>query len=71
MPAAATPINEKLDGICRRQQGRFMDHLEETKQSTPKLEADVRRLFGFIFSDVKQALQETCPEAENVYSSKR
>ena len=63
--AADTPaINERLDGICRRQQARFMDHLRDTRQSTPQLEADVQRVFGFIFADVKSAVRELSKEAD-------
>ena len=64
--AADTPaINERLDRICKRQQARFMDHLRDTRQSTPQLEADVQRVFGFIFSDVKSAVRELSKEAQN------
>ena len=64
--AADTPaINERLDGICRRQQARFMDHLRDTRQATPRLEADVMRVFGFIFSDVKSAVREHSTETHN------
>ena len=71
MPATAPAINERLDGICKRQTARFLDHLEATRQSTPRLETDIKRVFGFIFSDVKQALQETCPEAPNANAEPR
>lgn len=67
----APAINERLDGICKRQTARFLDHLEATRQSTPRLETDIKRVFGFIFSDVKQALQENCPEAPNAHSEPR
>jgi hypothetical protein len=65
MPAPTPAINERLDGICRRQQARFMDHLRDTRQATPRLEADVMRVFGFIFSDVKSAVRELSKEAQN------
>ena len=66
--AADTPaptVEARLDRICRRQQARFMDHLRDTRQATPRLEADVMRVFGFIFSDVKSAVRELSKEAQN------
>ncbi|MDD2241373.1 MAG: hypothetical protein PHI93_12060 [Kiritimatiellae bacterium] len=71
MPAPTPAINERLDGICKRQTARFLDHLEATRQTTPRLEADIKRVFGFVFSDVKQALQENCPEASNANAEPR
>jgi len=65
--AADTPaptVEARLDRICRRQQARFMDHLRDTRQATPRLEADVMRVFGFIFSDVKSAVRELSKEAD-------
>lgn len=71
MPAPAPAINERLDGICKRQTARFLDHLKATRQTTPRLEADIKRVFGFVFSDIKQALQENCPEASNANAEPR
>lgn len=68
---AAPTVEARLDRICKRQQARFLDHLRDTRQSTPRLEADIKRVFGFVFSDVKQALQENCPEAPNAHSEPR
>lgn len=65
MSAPAPTVEARLDRICRRQQARFMDHLRDTRQSTPQLEADVQRVFGFIFSDVKSAVRELSKEAQN------
>ena len=42
-----------------------LDHLRDTRQSTPQLEADVQRVFGFIFADVKSAVRELSKEAQN------
>lgn len=60
---SAAPVDAKLDSICRRQTARFLDHLRASNQATPKLESDVRRVFGFIFRDVKSAMREHSPEA--------
>ena len=65
MTAPAPTVEARLDRICRRQQARFMDHLRDTRQATPQLEADVQRVFGFIFSDVKSAVRELSKEAQN------
>ena len=65
MPAPAPTVEARLDRICKRQQARFLDHLRDTRQSTPQLEADVQRVFGFIFSDVKSAVREHSKEAQN------
>ncbi len=65
MSAPAPTVEARLDRICRRQQARFMDHLRDTRQSTPQLEADVQRVFGFIFADVKSAVREHSKEAQN------
>ena len=65
MSAPAPTVEARLDRICRRQQARFMDHLRDTRQSTPQLEADVQRVFGFIFADVKSAVRELSKEAQN------
>jgi hypothetical protein len=51
-------VMERIDAIAKRQTARFLDHLRDTRQATPRLEADVMRVFGFIFSDVKQAIKE-------------
>lgn len=69
--AAAAPIEDRLDSICKRQTARFLDYLEATRQATPRLETDIKRVFGFVFSDIKQALQETCPEAKNAQAEIR
>jgi predicted aldo/keto reductase-like oxidoreductase len=68
---SAAPIEARLDSICKRQTARFLDHLEATRQSTPRLETDVKRLFGFVFSDIKQALQEECKEANHAQPAKQ
>ena len=61
--ATAAPIEVRLDSICKRQTARFLDHLRASNQATPKLESDVRRVFGFIFTDIKSAVREHSPEA--------
>ena len=61
----APAVEARLDRICKRQQARFMDHLRDTRQSTPQLEADVQRVFGFIFADVKSAVREHSTETHN------
>ncbi len=71
MSAPAPTVEARLDRICKRQTARFLDHLEATRQSTPRLEADIKRVFGFVFSDIKQALQENCPEASNANAEPR
>lgn len=60
---SAAPVDAKLDSICRRQTARFLDHLRASNQATPKLESDVKRVFGFIFTDIKSAVREHFPEA--------
>ena len=71
MPAAATPINERLDAICKRQQARFLDHLRDTRQATPRLETDVSRFIAFIFGDVKAIIHEQSPEAAHAHADAR
>ena len=64
-PAPAPAVEARLDRICKRQQARFMDHLRDTRQATPRLEADVTRVFGFIFADVKTCIREHSTETHN------
>ena len=61
--STAAAVEARLDSIAKRQQARFLDHLRETRQATPRLESDVIRFVGFIFSDVKTAVHEPSPEA--------
>lgn len=68
-PSAA--VDAKLDSICKRQTARFLDHLEATRQSTPRLETDIKRMFCFVFSDIRQALQEECKEASHAQPAKQ
>jgi len=63
--APAPTVEARLDRICKRQQARFLDHLRDTRQSTPQLEADVTRVFGFIFADVKTCIREHYTETHN------
>lgn len=65
MSAPTATVEARLDRICRRQQARFLDHLRDTRQSTPQLEADVTRLFTFVFSDVKSCIREKSTETHN------
>lgn len=65
MSAPTPAVEARLDRICKRQQARFMDHLRDTRQSTPQLEADVQRVFGFIFADVKTCIREHSTETYN------
>lgn len=69
--SATTTIESRLDAICRRQQGRFLGHLRETRQATPKLEGDVIRFVRFVFDDVKAAIQETTTEASHAQPANR
>lgn len=69
-PSAAA-VDAKLDAICRRQQGRFLGHLRETRQATPKLEGDVIRFVRFVFDDVKAAIHETTTEARHDQAAKQ
>ncbi len=68
---SAAPVDAKLDSICKRQTARFLDHLEATRQSTPRLETDIKRMFCFVFSDIRQALQEECKEASHAQPAKQ
>lgn len=63
MTAAA--LDNKLDAICKRQQARFLDHLRDTRQATPRLETDVSRFIAFIFGDVKAIIHERSTEADD------
>lgn len=63
--AVAAPIEVRLDSICKRQQARFLGHLRDTRQATPRLESDIIRFIGFIFTDVKTAVREHSPEAHH------
>jgi len=68
---AAAPVEARLDAICRRQQARFLDHLRNTGQATPRLESDIIRFIGFTFSDVKTAVLENSPEAHRENTATR
>lgn len=68
---SAAPVDAKLDSICKRQTARFLDHLEATRQATPRLETDIKRMFCFVFSDIRQALQEECKEANHAQPAKQ
>jgi hypothetical protein len=48
---------DTLRKIHRRQVARLLDHLQRTGQSTPTLEQDVKRAFGYVFQDVEAAVQ--------------
>ena len=48
---------DTLRKIHRRQVARLLDHLKRTGQSTPTLEQDVKRAFGYVFQDVEAAVQ--------------
>lgn len=50
-------IKEDIDRIHRRQVARLLAHLERTGQLTPEMEGDIKRSFGFVFQDVKAAIQ--------------
>ena len=56
---------EQLNRIHRRQLARFLDHLKRTGTLTPELESDVKRAYGFVFQDVKQAVQGHDKETEH------
>jgi hypothetical protein len=68
---APAPIEARLDSICRRQQARFLDHLRDTKQATPRLEGDVCRFVGFVFADIKNAIHEPAKEAHHEHTATR
>lgn len=65
MTTTTTTIEARLDAICKRQTARFLDHLRSSNQATAKLENDTKRVFGFVFADIKQAVREHYPEATN------
>ncbi len=72
MKATSTnTIESRLDAICKRQTARFLDHLRASNQANPKLESDVRRVFGFIFRDVKSAMREHSTEAPHEQAAKQ
>ena len=50
-------IQATIDRIHRRQVARLLDHLKRTGQLTQEMEADIKRSFGFVFEDVKAAIQ--------------
>ena len=63
-------IEDKLRKIHRRQIARLLDHIQRTGKSTPELEQDLKRSFGFVFGDVEQAIQEhgkeeACPDSQS------
>ena len=61
-PPGAEDLWFKLDRIARRQQGKFFDRQRAAGRLTPELEADLGRLFVFIFGDVKGAIREHIQE---------
>lgn len=62
---APDTIDDRLDAVCKRQQARFLDHLRDTRQATPRLETDVSRFIAFVFGDVKAIIRENSQEAED------
>ena len=48
---------EQIDKIHKRQLARFLDYLSRTGQLNPGLETDIKRVFGYIFEDVNEAMQ--------------
>ncbi len=56
----ATTIAQ-VESIIRRQQARFLDHLRDTGQITPTLEADYCRSVKFLTKDICRAIKT--PEA--------
>ena len=49
---------DEIEKIYKRQQARFLDHLNATGQLTTDLESDVKRVFGWIFTDVRNAIKQ-------------
>jgi hypothetical protein len=60
-----TTTADQLDAICKRQTARFLDHLRDTGQHTPTLEADFMRSMKFTFKDVKRVVETTSTEAQS------
>ena len=61
-------IQSKIDRIHRRQVARLLDHLQRTGQLTPAMESDIKRSFGFVFEDVKTAIQGQDKETEDEHA---
>jgi len=47
---------EKLERIHKRQLARFLNHLNKTGQLSPGLESDIKRVFGYLFEDISNAV---------------
>jgi len=56
---------DTLRKIHRRQVARLLDHLHRTGQSTPTLDQDVKRAFGYVFQDVEAAIEGQDKEIPN------
>ncbi len=56
---------DSITKIHKRQLARFLDHLKRTGQYTPELEKDIKRSFGYVFEDVRNATQGN--DKENHY----
>lgn len=61
-PPGAEILWGRIDRVARRQQGKFLDRQRAAGRLTPELEADLIRLFHFIFGDVKGAIREYIQE---------
>jgi hypothetical protein len=51
-------IDDRLSRIHKRQVARFIAHLKRCGSLTPEMETDVKRAYGFVFSDVLDAVHE-------------
>ena len=56
---------DKINKIHKRQLARFLDYLKRTGQLSPGLEVDIKRVFGYIFKDVSDAIYGQDKENEN------
>jgi len=61
-------LKDRLHRITRRQMARFLDHLRDKGRITPELEADVVRMFRYLFNDLHHELDAEEQNHEHVRS---
>ena len=50
-------MKEEIEKIHRRQVARLLAHLKQAGRYSEELAADIKRSFGYIFEDIKEALR--------------
>ena len=58
-------VEDKINRIHKRQVARTLSHFQRIGKLTPELESDIKRSFGFVFEDIKDAIKGQDKESSN------